>query len=68
MAKYLVIVESPSKANTIKKYLGKDYSYHESKTGFSDVGLHDKWEFINAKTKNDTFIIEYYKSIFCRIQ
>ena len=25
MAKYLVVVESPSKANTIKKYLGKDY-------------------------------------------
>jgi DNA topoisomerase IA len=25
MAKYVVLVESPSKAKTIKKYLGKDY-------------------------------------------
>ena len=45
-----------------REYLGKDYSYHESEIGFSDVGLNDKWEFINAKTKNDTFIIEYYKT------
>ena len=47
-----------------REYLGKDYSYHESEIGFSDVGLNDKWEFINAKTKNDTFIIEYYKTEF----
>ena len=37
---------------------------YAKKIGFSDVGLKDKWEFINAKTKNDTFIIEYYKTEF----
>jgi len=37
MSKYIVLVESPSKAKTIKKYLGKDYIV-EATVGHIKIG------------------------------
>ena len=37
MAKSLVIVESPAKAKTIQKYLGKDYEVMASKGHIKDL-------------------------------
>ncbi len=37
MAKSLVIVESPAKAKTIQKYLGKDYEVMASKGNIKDL-------------------------------
>jgi DNA topoisomerase I len=39
MAKNLVIVESPAKAKTIEKFLGKDYSV---KSSFGQSGIYPK--------------------------
>lgn len=44
MARYLVIVESPSKAKTINKYLGKDYVVKSTAGHFRDLS---KGRFIN---------------------
>jgi len=44
MARYLVIVESPSKAKTINKYLGKDYVVKSTAGHFRDLS---KGKFIN---------------------
>ena len=41
MAKNLVIVESPNKAETIEKYLGKDYSVMSSRGHIRDLKTKD---------------------------
>ena len=45
MAKYLVIVESPSKSKTIEKYLGNDYKVVSSKGHIRDLATTGKYGF-----------------------
>ena len=45
MAKNLVIVESPNKAETIEKYLGKDYTVVSSKGHVRDLSTKGKFGF-----------------------
>ena len=62
MAKYLVIVESPAKAKTIKKYLGSNYDVVASMGHIRDlpksrlgVSVEDNYEpnYINVRGKAD---------------
>ena len=62
MAKYLVIVESPAKAKTIKKYLGLNYEVVASMGHIRDlpksrlgVSVEDNYEpnYINVRGKAD---------------
>ena len=60
MAKYLVIVESPSKAKTISQYLGEDYEV------FATVG-HIKnlpSKKLGVDLKNDEDLIEHQRTCF----
>lgn len=68
MAKYLVIVESPAKAKTIKKYLGSNYEVVASMGHIRDlpksrlgVDIEDNYEpnYINVRGKAD--LIKYLK-------
>ena len=74
MASNLLIVESPSKAKTLKKYLGKDYEILASyghvrdlvpKTGAVDVddNFKMKYELIDRNTKHVDAIAKAVKSV-----
>lgn len=52
MTKHLVIVESPSKSNTIEKYLGTDYKVVSSKGHIRDLATTGKYGF-GVDTEND---------------
>lgn len=52
MPKHLVIVESPSKAKTIEKYLGKDYKVVSSKGHIRDLSKSGKYGF-GVDTENN---------------
>src|SRR3546814_16709704 len=73
MSKNLVIVESPAKAKTIKKYLGKDFEVLASyghvrdlvpKDGAVDVanGFEMKYQIIDSNEKHVRAIISALKS------
>ena len=56
MPKNLVIVESPAKAKTIEKFLGKDYKVESSFGHIADLPSKE----LGVDVENDFFLIESY--------
>ena len=54
MAKALVVVESPAKAKTINKYLGRNYKVVASMGHVRDLPENPKWKLLNEP---DTMLV-----------
>ena len=68
MAKYLVIVESPAKVKTIKKFLGKNYEVaasngHVRDLPKSQLGVDVEHDFEPNQTMKSDWTVEYLQII-----
>ena len=68
MSKNLIIVESPAKAKTIQKFIGKDFTVISSKGHVRDLPLKDMGIDVSKNFEPNYLILDDKKSLIADIK